>query len=609
MRKPNLSLLDLIKLNIMKTAASLLSAFTFALAMLSGFSAPGLTVTNFATTLLTLNGSAAGISNGVVLRLTPSLTNQAGSAFLPAALPSNLTFSTSFRFRLSNAGGTGGGEGIAFVLQSAGASALGASGAYMGYGGLAPSLAIEFDTHNNTNTYGTPGDISSNHVAFNTNGTINDPVAVSIATRLNNSNIWYAWVDYTGTNGLLELRLAQTNGRPATATLSQTNFNLRLWLSTSNVFAGFTGGTGAGCNDQDVLAWQLTAPQPFLSQSITNFPAISSHASTDTVILSAAASSGLPVSFSVAAGPGVISSNTLTFTGPGLVSVVASQAGDTDWQPAAPLTNTFQVKNNQAITFPPIAGQVITNVLKLNATASSGLPVTFTLLSGPAVWSGGTNLTFSDRGMVTVMASQAGDTNNWPAMPVTNTFRVYALYTLTVVSPFGTTLPGAGPNVIVEDTVLTPRGIEPPTVTDGAITQYLCIGWIMTGNAPFAGNRGSFAMTVTNNATLTWFFKTNYYFHDSFESGLGNWNHTGTWGLDTASSVSPTHAAADSPGAYYTNNSDTVMAMIPALSLTGMAHPVLHFWSKYDLEDGYDYAYLEASSDGKSWQIIKNHMI
>ena len=40
----------------------------------------------------------------------------------------------------------------------------------------------------------------------------------------------------------------------------------------------------------------------------------------------------------------------------------------------------------------------------------------------------------------------------------------------------------------------------------------------------------------------------NYPFNDDFEAGLDNWITSGTWGLTTGRSVSPTHAAADSPG-------------------------------------------------------------
>jgi hypothetical protein len=571
----------------MKTTIRLILAFTFALAMLSGSSALGLTVTDFSMPLLTLNGSATSISNAAVLRLTPAQTNQAGSAFLPAALTANLTFSNAFQFRLSNAATNGGSSGIAFVLQAAGASALGGAGTNLGYGGITPSLDVVFRTS------------PSNCVAFNTNGLIRDLVTAAIATPMNNSNTWFAWVEYTGTNGLLELRLSQTSSRPASATLAQTNLNLASLLGTSSLFAGFTGGTGSGYNSQDVLAWQFTSPQPFLAQSITNFSAVTSHTNGDLVLLTAQASSGLPVSFSIASGPATITgSNTLTCAGPGTVYVVANQAGDSDWKSAAPLTNSFLVKNSQTINFPAIPSQVVTSTLTLNATASSGLHVTYTILSGPASLSNGTNVTFSDHGWVSIVATQAGDANNWAATPVTNTFRVNSLYTLTVVSPFGTSVPGPGPHMLVEGTVLSPRGLNAPIVTNGIVTQYLCTGWNMTGNAPFSGNRSTFTMTVTNNATLTWFFSTNVYFHDDFEAGFGNWNHTGTWGLDTSSSISPTHCVSDSPGGYYTNNTDTAMRMTGAISLTGMAHPALHFFCKYDLELNYDYVYVEGSTNG-----------
>ncbi len=60
--------------------------------------------------------------------------------------------------------------------------------------------------------------------------------------------------------------------------------------------------------------------------------------------LSATASSGLPVSFAVASGPAVLAGGTtLTFTGAGSVSIVASQAGNADWNPAPDVTNLLTV--------------------------------------------------------------------------------------------------------------------------------------------------------------------------------------------------------------------------------------------------------------------------
>ena len=77
---------------------------------------------------------------------------------------------------------------------------------------------------------------------------------------------------------------------------------------------------------------------------------------------------------------------------------------------------------DQTIDFPQISDQATTATVNLSATASSGLPVSFAVLRGPGSISGGTTLTFTGAGEVTIVASQAGD-NNWnPAPDVTNTF-------------------------------------------------------------------------------------------------------------------------------------------------------------------------------------------
>ena len=55
---------------------------------------------------------------------------------------------------------------------------------------------------------------------------------------------------------------------------------------------------------------------------------------------------------STGSGPGSIAGGTnLTFTGTGSVAVVASQAGDADWNGAADVTNTFTVAKAAATVF------------------------------------------------------------------------------------------------------------------------------------------------------------------------------------------------------------------------------------------------------------------
>jgi uncharacterized protein (TIGR03437 family) len=81
-------------------------------------------------------------------------------------------------------------------------------------------------------------------------------------------------------------------------------------------------------------------PQP---QSIS-FPLVRQYTTADPPFtLQASASSGLPVIFSIVNGPATVSGNTLTITGPGYVSVRATQAGDSAFLPADPVERTFEV--------------------------------------------------------------------------------------------------------------------------------------------------------------------------------------------------------------------------------------------------------------------------
>ncbi|NLG35858.1 MAG: hypothetical protein GX548_10950 [Lentisphaerae bacterium] len=99
----------------------------------------------------------------------------------------------------------------------------------------------------------------------------------------------------------------------------------------------------AGTSMNSATASVTTMDSGAASQTIT-FPAIATQIETNGLELSATASSGLPVSFAVSAGPAQIAAGTtLSFSGTGTVSVVASQAGDGSWQAAPEVTNTFNV--------------------------------------------------------------------------------------------------------------------------------------------------------------------------------------------------------------------------------------------------------------------------
>ncbi|MFQ5582971.1 MAG: FlgD immunoglobulin-like domain containing protein [Calditrichia bacterium] len=95
-------------------------------------------------------------------------------------------------------------------------------------------------------------------------------------------------------------------------------------------------------------------------------------------------------------------------------------------------------------------------------------------------------------------------------------------------------------------------------------------------------------------------------FSDDFEGGLGNW--TGDWQLTTEASHSPSHSFTDSPGGNYPPNATLIGEMASGVDLSGFFGATLEFFTKYELETGFDYCYLDASTDGgASWILLKTY--
>ncbi|WP_185827377.1 chitobiase/beta-hexosaminidase C-terminal domain-containing protein [Edaphobacter aggregans] len=166
---------------------------------------------------------------------------------------------------------------------------------------------------------------------------------------------------------------------------------------------------------------------PTTPQTITfTAPATPIVYSTTPIVLSATASSNLPVTFSVLSGPGTISGNTLTITGVGTVVVAADQAGNTTYSVATEVTQSIvvtQASQTVAFTAPTTPISYTSTPITLSATASSGLSVAFSVVSGPATVSGN-SLTISGVGTVVVAANQAGNANYTAASQVTQSIVV-----------------------------------------------------------------------------------------------------------------------------------------------------------------------------------------
>jgi len=299
-------------------------------------------------------------------------------------------------------------------------------------------------------------------------------------------------------------------------------------------------------DNADDLVW-IAAP---LQGQTINFPPFDPANVTygvSSITLAATASSGLPVSYTVASGPGTISGSQLSVTGAGTVAVTATQAGNGQYSAASPVTQSLTVDpapltvtaNNatksfgapnptftatitglvngdtssaytgapafsttattsspqgtypitvtigtlastnyaftdfvpgtltvagntaQTITFAPLApityGQVTT--LNLVATASSGLPVTLQVISGPGtLGANGTTLTILGGGTIVITATQPGGGIYEPAPPVTRSL---------VVNP--------APLTVTGPTVTVPYGlpIDTSTFPAPAITGFV----------------------------------------------------------------------------------------------------------------------------------------
>ncbi|WP_146904205.1 serine hydrolase, partial [Adhaeribacter aerolatus] len=163
-------------------------------------------------------------------------------------------------------------------------------------------------------------------------------------------------------------------------------------------------------------------------QTIT-FPAIGdTFFGSGPIFLRALASSGLRVFYQVVSGPAVIGGSTLMVTGAGKIVVRATQPGTdamqpgVEYAPADPVERSFIAeKASQYIMFTPIPDKILGDapfaieaIVSSQATVSYPLPVTYSIVSGPATISGNM-VTLTGIGPVTVRATQAGDANFNPA--------------------------------------------------------------------------------------------------------------------------------------------------------------------------------------------------
>jgi gliding motility-associated-like protein len=308
-------------------------------------------------------------------------------------------------------------------------------------------------------------------------------------------------LDYAITNFVTGDDISVVNGKADISTTADINSIPNSYPIT------VTAGTLSAANYLfNFVNSSLTVTQA--AQTIT-FPAITGKTYGDAAFaLNASSDANLTITYSVVSGPATISGNMLTITGTGNVTVTASQTGNTNYLPATPATQIFNIapavltvkadsqsktylqpnptlsytiagfvygetngvvtgtadisttadvnsvpgsypitvttgtlatsnytfsfvnssltvtQAAQTITLTPVADKTYGDLpIALSASSSSGLTITYSVVSGPATISGHT-VTITGTGDITVAADQAGDANYAAAPQATTTFHV-----------------------------------------------------------------------------------------------------------------------------------------------------------------------------------------
>ena len=226
----------------------------------------GLTLAGHATTTTT--------GDGTVLRLvdtSQSFENAAAYSTTAVGLGASDVFSTTFQFRFTDPGGIDPADGITFVLAKS-PTGLGGSGFGLGYAGVGNSVAIEFDTYNNGTDPSNDDQNSSNHVAVDVNGGLNNldltsPFGVSDCQSftaspgshcMSNGDLWTAAISYDGAN--LTVKLADGSG-PLTTIIDNYAIDIGSDIGAGSAFVGFTGSTGSGWENEDIKSWSFSDTQ------------------------------------------------------------------------------------------------------------------------------------------------------------------------------------------------------------------------------------------------------------------------------------------------------------------------------------------------------------
>jgi hypothetical protein len=195
-----------------------------------------------------LRGSAnqTALTNAYVeYQLTPAAGSRFGAAWNQRRLNLNEDFNIITQVNLGTIDASGA-DGLAFVLQPLSTN-QGSSGGGLGYAGISPSFAVEFDTWQNS------GDPSQDHIALMLNGNTSNHTQVpgtNANTTLGNleDGAWRS-AQYIWTAATKNFKVIVAGN-----TLFNVTYDLvaNVFRGNPDVYWGYTAATGGAINDQRV---------------------------------------------------------------------------------------------------------------------------------------------------------------------------------------------------------------------------------------------------------------------------------------------------------------------------------------------------------------------
>ncbi|UFU02735.1 hypothetical protein LQF12_14790 [Ruania suaedae] len=247
--------------------------------------------------------------------------------------------------------------------------------------------------------------------------------------------------------------------------------------TTFELAAGDTFGlrmSGSNGDSDNRLQGTLTLQVPVAPQSISIADIEDTRIDADPVAVDASATSGLPVALATLTPETcTVEGGTVGLLEIGTCTIEGTQAGDTTWLPAQPVTTSFEVLPiplEQSLALTPLPDtQLDAGPLTVEATSTSELPITLTTLTPETCTLDGDQATLLTTGTCTIEATQDGDRFWAPAEPVTTSFEVLALAQTLTLTPLPDTQLDAGP-VTIEATSTSELPVTLTTLTPETCT-------------------------------------------------------------------------------------------------------------------------------------------